>query len=341
MRKLWSILGIALPVVLLVMAITGGTAWAENPKAGSAGAQFLKIGVGSKYQGMAEASVATANDVYAMYWNPAGLAQVDRWAVGFTNVNYVLDIQLNHFAAARYFEDVGVFGASVTVLSTGDQDVRTVFQQDGTGATYDASSYAIGLSYARQLTNYFAFGGSVKYLGEKIGQVDAKGVALDFGTLLYTGYRSLRVGMSITNMGPDMTFRGNALEVPYDSQNGEGSNDPVKAELATNPYNLPLTFRVGVAYDVEMSPEAVLTLSSEFKHPNDNEQRASLGAQFAFQDQFFLRGGYKFNYDEETLALGGGLTTTISGDTQLYVDYAWQDFGRLESTQRFSLGFTF
>lgn len=329
--------------LLIILALTAlaASAMAAGNKVGSAGAQFLKIGVGSKYQGMGEASVATANDVYAMYWNPAGLVEVENWAVSFTNVNWVLDVDLNYVGMARHFEGVGVFGASVTILSTDEQPVRTVLEQDGTGATYDAASYAIGLTFARQLTNYFAFGATAKVLGEKIGDVDAKGVAVDFGTLLHTGFRSLRVGMSITNMGPDMTFRGNALQVPYDSQNGEGSNDPVGAELSTNPYNLPLVFRVGVAYDVAMGPNALLTLSSEFKHPNDNEQRASLGAQFAWDERFFLRGGYKLNYDEETFALGGGLQTAVGGDTHLYIDYAWQDFGRLESTQKFSVGFTF
>lgn len=332
MRKLLS---------LLIILVLTGTAWAGNPKVGSAGAQFLKIGVGSKYQGMAEASVATATDVYAMYWNPAGLVEVENWAVGFTNVNWLLDIDLNYVAVAKRFEDVGVFGASVTILSAGEQEITTVLQQDGTGENYTATSYAIGLSYARQLTARFAFGGGVKYIGEEIGQVDSKGFAFDFGTLLYTGFRSLRVGMSIANMGGDLKFRGDALTVGYDANEGEGSEVPIDAELSTNPYNLPMTFRVGMAYDIETGSRSVLTLSSEFKHPNDNEQKASMGAEFGFDERFYLRGGYKINYDEEKLAFGAGLVTNMSGGTYLIIDYAWQDFGRLESTQRFSVGFSF
>ncbi len=327
-------------IFVIILGLTG-VAWADQAKVGSAGAQFLKIGVGSKYQAMGEASVAAANDVYAMYWNPAGLVEVENWAIGFTNVNYLLDIDLNYVGMAKYFEDVGTFGASVTVLSAGDQEITTIEEQDGTGATYEVTSYAIGLSYARQLTNRFAFGGTVKYVGEKIGEVDSRGVAFDFGTLLYSGFQSLRVGMSITNMGSDMKFTGNALRVAYDDREGENVNSPIEAELTTNPYHLPLAFRVGVAYDVEFGPKSMVTLSSEFKHPNDNEQKGSLGAEFSYAEQFFLRGGYKINYDEETFSLGGGLVTKLTGDTKLFVDYAWQDFGRLESTQRFSVGFTF
>ncbi len=327
--------------VLLVLLLLVTTASAELSKVGASGAQFLKIGVGSKYQAMGEASVAVANDIYAAYWNPAGLVEIDNAAVGFTNVNWILDIDLNYVAMAKYFEDVGVFGVSATVLSMDDQEITTFEHQDGTGNFYSASSYAVGVSFARQLTNKFAFGTTVKYVGEKIYKENSQGFAFDFGTLLYTGFRSLRLGMSISNLGPELKFSGPDLSVGYDAQDGEGANHAVGAELKTTPYDLPMTFRVGMAYDVDMGPKSVLTLAGELKHPSDNVRQGSLGAEWCFSEQFFLRSGYKFNYDEEGLALGGGLSTRISNSTALVVDYAWQDFGRLESTQRFSVGFVF
>jgi hypothetical protein len=327
--------------IILVALLMAGSASANFSKVGASGAQFLKIGVGSKYQAMGEASVAVANDIYATYWNPAGLAEIENTAVGFTNVNWILDINLNYVALAKYFEDVGVFGLSATVLSMGDQEITTFEQQDGTGNSYSAASYAVGLSYARQLTSRFAFGGTVKYLGERIHNEKSEGFAFDFGTLLYTGFRSLRLGMSISNMGPELRFTGPDLNVGYDAQNGEGANQPVGAELKTTPYELPMTFRLGAAYDIDMRPSSILTLSGELKHPNDNNQQVALGAEFGFNDHFFLRAGHKFNYDEEGLTLGGGLNTSISNGTSIIIDYAWQDFGRLQSTHRFSVGFTF
>ncbi len=325
-------------LIALVVLGLAQSASAEFSKAGTAGAQFLKIGVGSRYQGMAEASVAVSSDIYAMYWNPAGLVEIENSAVSFTNVNWLLDIDLNYIGYARNFEDVGVFGVSAMILSMDEQEIRTFEQQDGTGQTYGASSYAIGLSYARHLTAKFAFGGSIKYIGEKIDFVKSHGVAVDFGTLLYTGFNSLRLGMSITNMGPELTFSGSNLEVSY---NPGGSGGDVLAELQATGYDLPLAFRVGMAYDFEFGPLSVLTVSAEMKHPNDHEQQGALGAEFGYDKKYFLRGGYKLNYDEETLAFGGGLHLPVSGQTSLVVDYSWQDFGRLESAQRFSVGFTF
>ncbi len=324
--------------ILFVLALAGGV-FAEGSKVGSAGAQFLKIGVGSRYQGMGEAAVAAANDAYSMYWNPAGLVEVENTAIAFTNVNWILDIDLNYVALARNIEDVGVFGASVSVLSMDEQEVTRADVPDGTGERYDASSYAIGISFARQLTTKFAFGATFKYIGEKIYQEESKGFAFDFGTLLYTGFRSLRMGMSVTNLGPELQFSG--TDVGYDDQSGDGSNDPFAAELKTTPYDLPLTFRVGLAYDIYAGSNSLLTLSADLKHPNDNDQQGSIGAEWGFDEKFFLRGGYKLNYEEETVSFGGGLVTSITNSTDLAIDYSWQDFGRLESTQRFSVGFTF
>jgi hypothetical protein len=326
--------------ILLILTLAG-TVSAQNFKAGTAGAQFLKIGVGSRYQGMGEASVATVGDVYSMYWNPAGLVEIERSAIAFTNVNWLLDINLNYVGYARYFEDIGVFGVSASILSTGEQEITTFEQQDGTGQTYTASSYAVGLTFARQLTSKFAFGATAKYVGEKIDFVKSRGIAFDFGTLLYTGFNSLRLGMSITNMGPELEFSGTNLQVPYDPLGGDGSNDAVLAELKTTGYDLPLAFRVGLAYDLILNQNATVTWAAEMKHPNDQEQQGAIGAEFGWDQMYFLRGGYKINYDEETFSFGAGLDLPVTHDTKLVIDYAWQDFGRLESAQRFSVGFTF
>ncbi|MDD3730918.1 MAG: PorV/PorQ family protein [candidate division Zixibacteria bacterium] len=332
--------------ILLLVLSWAGTASAGLSKAGSAGAQFLKIGVGSKYQGMGEASVATVNDVYAMYWNPAGLVEVENYAIGFTNVNWLLDIDLNYVAAAKYFEEVGVFGISAAILSMDEQEITTFEEEDGTGRYYSAASYAVGFSFARQLTDKFAFGASVKYIEERIDNERARGYAFDFGTLLYTGFRSLRLGMSINNMGPEMKFTGTDLDVRYDPPEDEiqtdvGNSNLVSSQLKTTPYDLPMIFKVGLAYDIEFGSKSLVTLCADLRHPNDNIEQGNLGAQFAYDDRFFLRGGYKINYDEETFSLGGGLVTPISSETRLYIDYAWQDFGRLEATHKFSIGFTF
>ncbi|HIA23197.1 MAG TPA: hypothetical protein EYN76_02060 [Candidatus Marinimicrobia bacterium] len=66
--------------------------------------------------------------------------------------------------------------------------------------------------------------------------------------------------------------------------------------------------------------------------------------EYIFRNQVAMRFGYKnlFTLDtEEGLTAGVGTKLTLAGGVALKIDYAYQDFGRLENAQRFSLGFEF
>ena len=117
--------------------------------------------------------------------------------------------------------------------------------------------------------------------------------------------------------------------------------DPYSANINTNPYDIPLTFRVGLAYDFLIGDESKLVVALEAKHPNDNVQQGAIGAEYDWQRKYFLRAGYKLNYEEEGLSLGGGFRTNLTGETDLVLDYAWMDFGRLSSVHRFSASINF
>jgi len=310
---------------------------ADYTKTGSVGAQFLKIGVGARYQGMGEASVAMVDDAYSLYWNPAGLANIDGTDISFTNVNWITDISLNYVGLGTRVEDFGTIGFAATLLSMGEMEVTTVDERDGTGEMFSATSFALSAGYARFLTNRLAFGASIKYIYEKIYRESAGGFAFDFGTQLHTGFRSLRIGMNISNLGPEMQFSGPDLDVTVEGDGGATTG----GNIDVDPYDIPLTFRLGLAFDFVNNLDNRWTFSMEAKHPNDNEQQASLGTEYCFQQKYFLRAGYKLNYEEQGLTFGGGLRAPLSDRNELVLDYAWSDFGRLESVHRFSLGFKF
>lgn len=306
-------------------------------KTGSVGAQFLKIGVGSRYQGLGEASVAVVDDAYSMYWNPAGLANISGTSVEFTNVNWITDVVLNYVGFGTYIEDVGTLGFSATLLTMGDMEITTVDQPDGTGEMFDASSFSLSAGFARNLTTRLAFGGSIKYVYEKIYNESASGFAFDFGTQLRTGYKSLRIGMNIANLGAEMKFSGPDLLGTLDSESGSTPN----AAVEVDGFELPLTFRLGMAFDLIDNVDNRWTMALEAKHPNDDEQQASIGSEYCFQQKYFLRAGYKLNYSEQGLSFGGGLRTPLSEKTTLAIDYSWADFENLDSVHRFSVGFRF
>ncbi len=323
--------------MVFLMAAGGSVFAADFTKTGSVGAQFLKIAVGSRYQGMGEASVAVVDDAYSLYWNPAGLAYIEGNAITFTNVDWIAGISLNYVGFGTRIEDFGVIGLSATLLTTGDMEVTTVDEPNGTGEMFQASSFALTGGFARHLTTRLTFGASIKYVYEKIYNESAEGFAFDFGTQLRTGLRSLRIGMNIANMGASMKFDGPDLLNPLDIQSGSTPNGTVSVD----DYDLPLTFRLGVAYDFIDNPDNRCTVAMEAKHPNDNEQQAAIGSEYCYQQKYFLRAGYKINYEEQGLTFGAGVKTDMGERTVLVIDYAFSDFDRLESVHRFSVGFNF
>jgi len=330
-------------IFTLGMLLLAGTAASagEFSKVGSVGAQFLKIGMGARYIGLGEASAAIADDAYAMYWNPAGMALMEETEFAFTNVDWVEDIRLNYVSFAKPMGFGGTVGFSMTMLNVGDMEETTVYEPEGTGYMFDASSYSIAAGYGRSLTDRFALGFKIKYVSEKISEVTSKGFAVDFGTYYETGFRNLRMGLNIANIGPSMKFTGSDLNFSYLRDQDNTNYDPVNASLTTEEYDLPLTFRFGIAYDLYQTSMSNWMIAVEGKHPNDNVQQASLGSEYVWNETVSLRAGYKFRYEEEGVSLGAGLVLNPTNSTALVVDYAWSDFGRLESVHRFSFGLKF
>jgi long-subunit fatty acid transport protein len=325
-----------------LMLLIGGVANAGSSpsKAGTSGAQFLKLGVGARYAAMGEASVAVVNDGYALYWNPAAMGDATKSYLEFTNINWVGDINLNYVAYVRPTA-IGTIGVSAGMLTSGDMEITTVDQPDGTGRTFSTSSYALTVGYARQMTDFFSFGMNFKYIAERISEEHARGIAFDLGTMLRPGYRNLRIGMNISNLGPQLKFGGSELNFRYNPSPDNPNYDKTKGVLSVDSYELPLVFRIGAAYDLQYGKSTRITLAVEAHDPSDNYQQGAVGTELAFSETLFLRGGYKINYEEEDFTFGAGLNLNVWQHTDLNVNYAWSDFGRLASVQRISVGFRF
>ena len=331
-------------IIFIVIALVIGLASAsadEFSKVGTAGAQFLKIGLGARYSALGEAATAMVDDVYGLYWNPAALAMIEKTEIAFTSVDWIGDVRLSHLAFAYPIEPGLTIAFGASILNVGDMEVTTVYEPEGTGKTFDANSFALIAGVSKRLTDRFMFGMNFKYVTEQISEEHSSGFCFDFGTLLYTGFKSLRLGMSISNLGPDMEFDGNELIQAHDADPNNPNADEVQYQYYTNGYDLPLMFKIGLAYDVMDDYRNRWTVTAEARDPSDNIGQLSFGSEYCYNDIFFARAGYKFNYDEEGLTLGGGIRLNPTPSTDMVFDYAWADFGRLQSTHRFSIGLRF
>jgi len=314
-------------------------------KKGTTAANFLSIGQSGRAVGMGSAFVGVASDVSAIYWNPAGLANLKGVNVMFDHTAWIADIKYNFFAASYNLGDLGTVGLSFTSSDVGDMKVTTIDQPDGTGEVFTVSDASFTIAYALKLTDKFSIGFSPKFIYQSIWKMDATAFALDLGVQYITPFDGMVLAMSISNFGTKMQLAGNSNLILYDPDpvNG-GNNDKIPAYLETESWSLPLNFRVGVAYNPVYTEMHKLTVAVDAAHPNDNYESINAGAEYTYNDFISLRGGYKslfLHASEETFTLGFGLRQHLMGNVALMIDYAYQDFGRLSDIQKFSIGINF
>lgn len=312
-------------IIALIAMVLPSMAYGQA-KVGTAGAQFLEIGVSARGISLGDAVVATVDDASALYYNPAAIAEFDRYKAMFTHVQYVADINYEFAGLTLPVRPLlGNIGISFYMLSTDDMPVTTYKNPTGAGnPTFQAKDYALGLSYASALTAHFSLGFTVKYVAELYYDYKAEGWAMDVGTYYNTGFRNLKVCMLLSNFGPDMKF-------------------------IEDKYPLPMDFKFGAAIDVMEGPRHKLIFAAMMSHPNDNLEKYATGFEYWFNDVVALRVGKKYSMDYmesqnfskfEGLTFGAGLRTDVS-NVVLSVDYGYQDFGYLNETHRFSFGLEF
>jgi len=331
-------------IFLAVVLIAPGIAWSQA-KVGTTGVNFLKIGPSSRAVAMADAFLPIADDVSALWYNPAGMVNMRNNEMLVSHVSYPADISYDFIGYAQPLPALGAaMGVQVFGLYTGDMDETTPERPYGTGRTFTASDFSAGVSYAQRLTNKFSVGFTGKYIQENLANEVARGYGIDVGTFYDTGWKSIKIAMLISNFGPDMDFISSA-------------------------FPLPMIFKFGTSADLKKTDITRLTMVLEFLHPNDNVEELHLGFEYAFKESAFLRAGKKFNgfkrdtYDEylddiegknpyveypiidedgmisfDGLSFGGGLYFRGIG---LSVDYSYANIGYVGDIHRFSLAYRF
>ncbi len=344
-------LGVALAAASFLMVSTSiAQTTTEGPdreitKVATTSAQFLKLGVGARAIGLGGSFVAQANDLSALYWNPAGLARMPSSAVQLAHTEYIADINYNYAAFGTSLGNLGTIAASLIFLDSGDMDVRTTEQPDGTGERFSVTDLALQLSFARALTDRFSLGTTFKYIREQVWHSTASAMAFDIGLLFTTPFESLRLGASMSNFGPKMQITGRDILFSTDpGLNEEGNVEIVNSEFLTDKHPLPLLFSIGLAWDAYKSGNHSVIFLTDASHPNDNTQYVNVGGEYSFRDLIALRAGYRNLFEEDGeqgLTLGAGLNLRIDRALQIGIDYAYADFGRLDETHWFTLNMQF
>ncbi len=311
-------------------------------KTGTTAAKFLSLGIGPRADAMGGAYTAVADDPYALYWNPAGIASIDQFEALFTFTNLFAGINLDYFGLVIPSGEAGDFALNFTAVNYGSIGVTTEEQPDGTGETFTPASYEFGITYARNITQDFAVGATAKLITENIYNSNATGFAFDIGTKFTTPFYGVKFASSITNFGTKMQMSGSDLLIRYDVDAARaGSNNTTDANIATDQFDLPLRLQIGLARDFLFLGNERFTLAVDGVVPNDNDESVNVGGELAlFDNVVFLRGGYKSLFlknSQEGLTLGVGIKYQRAGYIDIGIDYSYQQYTYLGNVNSFGV----
>jgi hypothetical protein len=306
----------------------------ENQKLAQTGFQFLTVVSDARAAAMGNAVNSLSLGSGSVFFNPAGLAEMDRLVdVSLSDNRWIAGI--HHMTASLAFRPAkgrwGTLAFSAQSVDYGDNIFGTVIvpeSMSGNGyidtGDLKPTATALGVGYGKMLNDRFSVGGQIRMVRQDFGDLTVpvtdttqekasnfkkNPLAFDFGTLFRTGFKSLTFGMSVRNF---------AQEVKYIRES----------------FELPLVFTLGISADLmDWLPEAGFdqsaVLSIDAKHDRSHAEQVCVGLDYRVLRLLSGRIGYISQNDENAMTYGVGLSW--AGVT---VDYAYAPYGIFDGVQR-------
>lgn len=327
-------------VIVLLLLVSVAAIGQTNAKLAQTGLKFLNVATDPRAVAMGEAVTSVEGSSTAMFFNPAGLARFSGTAhASFGTTQWIAGIDHLYASAAIATpnNDYGVFGITFQTVDYGEI-IRTIRATNADGyldvGMFRPTAFAVGLGYARALSDRFSIGGRASYVFQDLGagfrSVDSYGnplksdnnidvLSFDFGMFYNTGFKSLNFAMSVRNFSKEIKYQK------------EG-------------FQLPLMFRIGVSINamdfITMDTDADrLLLSVDATNSRDYPETVNMGGEYVFMKSLAIRGGYMFGQDERGFTAGIGLQQTLEG-IGLGIDYSYTPFGIFGTVNRFALQLT-
>lgn len=284
-------------------------------------AEFLTIPVGARAIGMGGAYSAVADDISAMWWNPAGLGFLESTELMVTVVDYTLDLTYSYLAGAVPIADgVITVGGFMGYLDIPDEEITTITAPEGTGNYYNAFDVQVGGSFAINLSDRFTAGLNVKYIHQDFFQdISGDAVGFDAGAIYHTELadREIRFSFATQNLGTNITMRGEKLRISIPPETmgggipdayGDYSTDPYamvtrsrrRAFRETHTYRLPTVVKIAVAYNLYTSGDLNWLAAGEIWRPSNIPISYVTGTEMSYKFTPFLTGALRFGWQIQT-----------------------------------------
>ena len=210
-------------LVAALAALSAVPATAQNRTVLTTSVPFLQIEPDSRASGMGMTGVALADNAYAPFWNPAGLASQTGAQVSFTHAPWLpalgTDLSYEHLTGTYGLGSAGTIGGHLTYFDLGTQ-IATDERGEPLG---EFSSYdlAVGLSYGYPITENLAVGTGARFIysnltgGQSVGTAETD-AGVSFGVDLGVKYTAPDIGLgqssrpsvafNLANMGPRISY---------------------------------------------------------------------------------------------------------------------------------------
>ncbi|MCD6318073.1 PorV/PorQ family protein [Candidatus Aerophobetes bacterium] len=269
-------------IVSSLILIPGFSSYASD--VGTTASNFLKIGVGARATAMGGAFTALADDGTALYWNPAGLAQIERTEISAMYNMWFQEVNQGYLSLAFPLLG-GIAGLGANYMDMGKIEGRDT-EGNPTG-DFGASDIQASLGYARNFSSKLMLGISAGMLQDTIAE-DKKTAYLGNAGFLFKPTELISVGLACQNIG---------------SKLGE---DP-----------LPLTYRGGIALRLKS-----ISIEADAVKPIDDDIYYCAGLEWLIGNILVLRGGYRTGQDVGSgISAGVGLRISKINLDYAYVPY--------------------
>jgi len=268
--------------------------------------EFLNLGVDAAAFGMGKSVVASSNDVNAIYWNPAGLTNIEDYQGALMHAEYFQGIgKYDYVSFAKPIDGESTF--AVAIIRFGVDDIlNTTELIDNQGninynniSLFSAADYAFNMAYARRLPlQGLDVGLNAKIIHRQIGDfAKSWGVGLDVA-LQFQSQKEWKFGLMLR----DITTTFNTWSI--DQNEYEKIKNAIPGENQETPETIELTkpkAQIGVAKSFYIFRDfKILTefdLNMRFSETNDviSSSYLSIDPAFGFQIDYigmvFLRAG--------------------------------------------------
>lgn len=327
---------VSLIVAAVLLVVT--QVWSADQNVGTTVLPLLKVGFGTRAAAMGGAYVGLANDIGGLWWNPAGIDQLNTGDAMFAHHAWFQGISDEYAGMVYPLTYKGTLGGGVLLSFTGgierwDQDNLSP-GGTGTPADYQPSEFStqagiLSFAYAHRLIpNRLSVGATLKGLYESLLLSSGFGGAVDLG-VHFRPLSFIGLGLSLQNLGQSF-YGGTGFMLPASARAGVAVNvlDFVNILGDANLYIIDGLQTPDFHFGGEVAIAKIIAMST--------------GYEEGTLPQVFLRGGYQTGPQSLTELGAPGITAGLGvGYRNMRFDYVYSPYAVLGSTHRLALGITF